>query len=207
MLDCWRGNGSAAYTIHREDGFSHPVPVAEAFHPRRPSARWSSSLWIAARGRVLDVGAGVGRHSLALQERGHAVTLLNWSRNSSASMSGRGVRDALAGFTGRCVRCVNHAPHKKQMPPQLRASSRSASPLAPPAWWLSLRALSGFTRHEKTTLSFHLRVPHSGLHSLFAVGCSPRRVHRSIRIFSTTSGPGDFWMRITHRSPTSLACS
>ena len=50
-------------------------------------------------GRVLDVGAGAGCHSLALQERGLAVTAVDVSPLSVGVMRRRGVRDArLADF-------------------------------------------------------------------------------------------------------------
>lgn len=49
-------------------------------------------------GRILDVGAGSGCHSLVLQEQGHTVTAIDISPLSVEAMCRRGVRDA---------RCVN----------------------------------------------------------------------------------------------------
>lgn len=51
------------------------------------------------RGRVLDIGAGAGCHSLALQEAGLAVTAVDVSPLSVETMRRRGVRDVrLADF-------------------------------------------------------------------------------------------------------------
>jgi SAM-dependent methyltransferase len=93
MLDYWRGSEDAAYTIHREDGFFHSFPVAASFALDRCS------------GKVLDLGAGAGRHSLALQARGFVVTALESESELVGIMAERGVADAVAGsvssLTGR----------------------------------------------------------------------------------------------------------
>jgi SAM-dependent methyltransferase len=47
------------------------------------------------RGRVLDVGAGAGCHSLALQERGVDVTALDISAGAIAAMKQQGIRHVL----------------------------------------------------------------------------------------------------------------
>lgn len=48
-----------------------------------------------ARGKVLDVGAGAGCHSLALQERGLEVTAIDISPLAVETMKQRGVKKAL----------------------------------------------------------------------------------------------------------------
>src|SRR3954470_3167054 len=92
MLDFWRGDADAAYTIHRDDGWSQFVPVSatfagEPFHPLEQLALDR------ATGRVLDVGAGVGRHSLALQSRLPQVTAIEIEPELVSIMSERGVTD------------------------------------------------------------------------------------------------------------------
>jgi tRNA1(Val) A37 N6-methylase TrmN6 len=47
-------------------------------------------------GRILDVGAGVGRHALFLQEQGRHVTAVEIEPELVAIMSERGVTEPLA---------------------------------------------------------------------------------------------------------------
>lgn len=94
MLDYWRGDAEAAYTICRDDGWSQLVPVAAAFagQPFHPMEHLALDR---ATGRVLDVGAGVGRHSLALQGRLGHVTSIEIEPELVRIMAERGVADAL----------------------------------------------------------------------------------------------------------------
>lgn len=94
ILDYWSGNQEAAYTIHRADGFSQDVPAAAAFAgpPFAPVEQHALEL---AAGRVLDVGAGVGRHALFLQERGCRVTAIEIEPALVTIMLDRGVNEAL----------------------------------------------------------------------------------------------------------------
>ena len=94
LLAFWQGDVTATYTIHREDGFSHPVPIGAAFAgpPFPPLEQLALEH---CSGRVLDVGAGVGRHALCLQERGLPVTAIEVEPELAAIMSERGVMEPL----------------------------------------------------------------------------------------------------------------
>lgn len=73
------------------------IPVALFF---RDSEDWFEFEEIAVdecRGRVLDVGAGAGVHSLELQRRGHDVTALDLLPDAVRVMRERGVEDARTG--------------------------------------------------------------------------------------------------------------
>jgi len=49
------------------------------------------------RGKVLDVGAGVGSHALILQKRGYDITAIDISAAAVAIMKQRGVKNAVEG--------------------------------------------------------------------------------------------------------------
>jgi SAM-dependent methyltransferase len=95
ILDYWHGDAKATYAIHRDDGFSILVPVAPFFAgaPFNPLEQLALDR---STGRVLEVGAGVGRHSLFLQEQGRQVTAVELEPELVAIMSERGVTESLA---------------------------------------------------------------------------------------------------------------
>ena len=60
--------------------------------------------WIAlqhCRGRILDIGAGAGSHSLALQQLGQEVTALEISPLAAGIIKARGVSQVL------CAGCLS----------------------------------------------------------------------------------------------------
>lgn len=89
-----RGDHDAVLTLERDDGFVSDVPVRVFF---QGPGDWFPIETLAlgrCRGRVLDVGAGAGRHSLWLQEHGHLVTAIDVSAAAVAIMRESGLRDA-----------------------------------------------------------------------------------------------------------------
>lgn len=71
------------------------MPVATLFRKEKEMPPLERKALDLCRGRVLDVGAGAGCHSLVLQERGMDVTAIDISPLSVDVMRRRGVKTAL----------------------------------------------------------------------------------------------------------------
>ncbi len=69
------------------------IPVATLFRSMDDMPALEKEALVAARGRILDVGAGAGCHSLALQAMNKQVTAIDISPLSVATMRERGVQD------------------------------------------------------------------------------------------------------------------
>ena len=91
LLDFFNGESLATIVAHRDDGLADDLPASVFF--REPSG--FSSIEQAAlalcKGYVLDIGAGTGCHSLALQERGTRVLAIDVSPQAIEILSKRGV--------------------------------------------------------------------------------------------------------------------
>ena len=97
MLDYMSGDDDAQCILRRDDGIAYPpIHARQFFYPDGiPELdRIAVELWA---GRVLDIGAGAGSHSLAIQDRGLEVTSVDISAKAVRVMSGRGCRDAKVG--------------------------------------------------------------------------------------------------------------
>ncbi len=70
------------------------IPVKTLFRPMEEMPAIEQEALRLARGHVLDVGAGAGCHSLALQQMGKRVTAIDISPLAVATMQERGVQDA-----------------------------------------------------------------------------------------------------------------
>jgi SAM-dependent methyltransferase len=102
-LSAWEPHAAAMRAYHRgqrdavivvyDDFERDEVPIAYFFRPPDefpPVERYALQL---CRGRILDVGAGSGCHSLALQERGLEVTAIEILPHLVEILRDRGVRD------------------------------------------------------------------------------------------------------------------
>lgn len=71
------------------------IPVSTLFRSRDEMPAIEREALEAARGHVLDVGAGAGCHSLALQQAGKRVTAIDISPLAVETMRERGVSDVI----------------------------------------------------------------------------------------------------------------
>lgn len=92
LLDFYNGDAEATFIIYRDDGYTDPFPVNTSF-------RVSTDINIDkialnnCRGRVLDVGAGTGLHSLHLQNQGLPVCAIDISPEACEIMRNRGLNE------------------------------------------------------------------------------------------------------------------
>lgn len=94
LYDAWRGRGRGYHIVEREDGLLDAMESKPYF---RPPAAWESFERQAmryARGRVLDIGCGAGRHALYLQQRGLDVLGTDISPLAVRVARARGLRRA-----------------------------------------------------------------------------------------------------------------
>lgn len=92
LLDYFGGDRSAVMSIIRDDGLVTPLPASVFFRDPREFNIDSIALDL-ARGRVLDVGAGPGIHSIYLQNKGLTVCAIDVSPEAIHVLRKRGVRD------------------------------------------------------------------------------------------------------------------
>jgi cyclopropane fatty-acyl-phospholipid synthase-like methyltransferase len=94
MLDCLNGKDDAQYILRRDDGIAYaPIYAKQFFYPDGLPELDRIAVQ-RCFGRVLDIGAGAGSHSLAIQGRGLDVTSSDVSVKAVQVMSQRGCRDA-----------------------------------------------------------------------------------------------------------------
>ena len=80
-----------AYEIVRDDGYSSIVPLSVFFDDTNFSNLELHALK-RCKGKILDVGAGAGRHSLELQRRKADITANDISQNAVDIMKNRGIK-------------------------------------------------------------------------------------------------------------------
>lgn len=103
MLDHWLGK-KVAFEFEREDGHRSRSKMEGYFAPYGEWPRIEREAMKEVRGRVLDVGAGPGRHSLYLQRRGFDVVAVDPSPTQCALARIRGVRQVYQASVKRLPR-------------------------------------------------------------------------------------------------------
>jgi SAM-dependent methyltransferase len=97
LRDFLAGRQDAEVIVRAEDGEEERTPVRVFFREAHEFSALDEAALDLCRGRVLDVGAGAGCHSLVLQSRGVTVTALDVAPDAVEVMRRRGVRDVRCG--------------------------------------------------------------------------------------------------------------
>jgi len=97
MLAYHHGDTAARIVVHDDYGDREAHQIAHFFRTEDQFPELELEAIELCRGRVLDVGAGSGCHSLVLQERGIDVCALELSPELCDMMRQRGVRDVRCG--------------------------------------------------------------------------------------------------------------
>ena len=85
--------GPGTLTIESEDGSRDDMPVSSYFGPFDEWSAHQKQVIARARGRVLDIGCGPGRHLLYLQQAGHEVVGIDNSPIAVEVARKRGAKD------------------------------------------------------------------------------------------------------------------
>ncbi len=94
LLDHLEGRPDRVIEVSRSDGVSYTIDRREFFSVEGPLQALDTRALGEARGRVLDIGAGAGRHTLALEKLGLEVVAIDVSPLCVDIMRRRGVGDA-----------------------------------------------------------------------------------------------------------------
>ncbi|WP_046242772.1 class I SAM-dependent methyltransferase [Hymenobacter terrenus] len=92
ILAYHRGDADASLTVHCNVADDEPLPAAYFFRTLLQMPDLERLALDESRGRVLDLGAGAGCHSLELQSRGFEVKAVDVSAGAVQVMAERGVR-------------------------------------------------------------------------------------------------------------------
>ena len=95
ILDYYKGNDEATLILHNSYGDPDEMPVEVFFREEEDFTTLEHLALIESKGRVLDLGAGAGAHSLVLQSRGFEVFALENSPGCVDVMRRSGVRNVL----------------------------------------------------------------------------------------------------------------
>jgi SAM-dependent methyltransferase len=94
LLAYFEGDTGAELILGRDDGHEGRLPVSHFFRGPSEFTAIENTAIKRCAGHVLDVGAGTGLHSLALQEKGLRVTAIDVCSQAVEIMAQRGVVDA-----------------------------------------------------------------------------------------------------------------
>ena len=94
LLDFHEGNEDVYLRVYSAEGETYDIPTCVFFRPADKLAIDKLALSLCS-GKVLDIGAGTGIHTLYLQNKGVEVTALDISDNACFVMSNSGVNNII----------------------------------------------------------------------------------------------------------------
>jgi len=97
LLDYINGAEDAHYILRRDDGIAYPLIYAKQFFYPEGLPELDRIAVRHCAGKVLDLGAGAGSHSLAIQDRGLDVISVDISAKAVEVISRRGCKNAKYG--------------------------------------------------------------------------------------------------------------
>lgn len=103
LADHARSGRSRTLRALRPSGLEYEIETGDFFELAGDQSSIDAGIVEHARGRVLDVGAGAGRHALALQARGLSVCAIDVSPICVELLRARGVEDAHEADVWDCV--------------------------------------------------------------------------------------------------------
>jgi 2-polyprenyl-3-methyl-5-hydroxy-6-metoxy-1,4-benzoquinol methylase len=93
LKDFYKGETNTQITLIRDDGFEFNVPIGYFFRSPKDFSNVEKEAIRLCKGKVLDMGAGVGPHSLELQRLGLDVYAIDISSQACEIMTKRGVKN------------------------------------------------------------------------------------------------------------------
>ncbi len=95
LKDYWDGNKLAKVIFHRDDGLVDDYFVRDCFRKPEDFSELEKKALESCFGKILDLGAGVGPHSLKLQKMGLEVYAMDISTEACEIMKKRGLKNVL----------------------------------------------------------------------------------------------------------------
>lgn len=95
LLDFYENGARDMLWLHNSYDAPEEMPIEVFFREKDEMPELELKALSLCKGRVLDIGAGVGSHSLLLQEQGFDVTAIDISAGAVSLMKKRGVKKAV----------------------------------------------------------------------------------------------------------------
>lgn len=95
ILDFQEGNYTEDIITFSSLDEEDTIPVPYLFRGFKEMPKLEQEALKLCKGTILDIGCGAGSHSLYLQEKGHTVIALDYSKGATETCSLRGIKDVV----------------------------------------------------------------------------------------------------------------